>query len=171
MVTVWRVGAIAVSLAALVGCAPGDGEAGAPPPAPTTTTRDRPATGCPVGEGEVSEVLGFAVARRAPLIGGRCTFLAVDAAAHRGASVELLVLVDPGALVAARADVEARTGATPAPVTVEGAAEAYRLGLGVVAQVGAVDAVGGVVVTVADPARSAAAAGEVAGTLAALALR
>lgn len=169
MVTAWRVAAVAVAVAA--GCAPGDGEAGAPPPAPTTTTRARPAPGCPVGEGEVSEALGFAVARQAPLVGGRCTFRPVDAAAHPGASVELLVFVDPDALADARDDVEARTGATPAPATVEGATTAYRLGLGVVAQVGAVDAVGGVVVTVADPARSVAAAGEVAAELATLALR
>ncbi|MEJ7845300.1 MAG: hypothetical protein WKF93_06615 [Acidimicrobiales bacterium] len=166
---------VVAGIVALAACAPGDGEAGAPSPGPTATTattaRDRRVAGCPVGEGEVSEVLGFAVARRAPLVGGRCTFLAVDVAAHRGASVELLVLVDPDALAAARADVEARTGATPAPARVEGATEAYRLGLGVVAQVGAVDAVGGVVVTVADPARAAAAAGEVAIALAALALR
>jgi hypothetical protein len=163
---------VVAGIVALAACAPGDGEAGAPSPEPTATTaRDRPVAGCPVGEGEVSEVLGFAVARRARLVGGRCTFLAVDVAAHRGASVELLVLVDPDALAAARADVEARTGATPAPARVEGATEAYRLALGVVAQVGAVDAVGGVVVTVADPARGAAAAGEVAVALAALALR
>lgn len=159
-------------VAVLGACAPGDGGAGAPPPtSATTTSRDRPDTGCPFAAGEVGEVVGFAVERDGPLVAGRCMFIASDIDAHPGTSVDVLVVPGPDALATVRDEVVARTGITAVPRDVEGATDAYDLRLGVVAQVGAVDPVGGVVVTVADPARTPGQAAAAAAELAALALR